>query len=350
MEDFMPEIRKLASRIGRAEEKRRNLAGFLRAANPETGLIEKARADQLENVKIVGVDGGITKKTLHGFDFMMIRAAGAFFHYRNGKYQEVGYHPSRMPKPKPFVMEALSDMDWAHSSAVERQDMEIRTAIECIGKFSPDMVILDGSIVPHYSERPGRNSSVYSRYVEMLGNYRKLYALTQERGIILAGVIEDSRGMMFCSMIKDIVSKTNKKVPEVDILDRTRDTNMLYWMLEKGEMTRIFRYTQTPEEHPVLKELLEFASDIHSFYLKTASFDRPVRVDVLGEGNAHKAASLLLAISGQHSGYGLPVPLIEADNVAKLSENEMEGVYSQMMGYLGNSPSAMRLRREQRPF
>ena len=136
----------------------------------------------------------------------------------------------------------------------------------------------------------------------------------------------------------------------MQILDKTRDTNLLYWVLERGERSRIFSYSKNPSEHPVLKELPEFADKIHSFYLKTAIHDRPIRVDILDISCADKLASILLAISGQHSGYGLPVPLIEADNVVKLSDNEIDFFYSQIMGYVGNLPGVMKLRREQRPF
>jgi len=64
----------------------------------------------------------------------------------------------------------------------------------------------------------------------------------------------------------------------------------------------------------------------------------------------NQIASILLAISGQHSSYGLPAPIIEADNVAKLSDNEMENFYFQILAFAGNLPSIMQLRRETRPF
>jgi len=353
MDNFIPEIRKLAERVSETESKRKRFAGFLRDINPETGIITKLEPDPLDDVKIVGIDGGISKKSLHGFDFMLVRAAGAFFHYRNGGLHNVDYFPSKLPMPKPFIMEALSDLDWAHSAAIERQDMEIMTAIKCIDKFQPDILLLDGSVVPHYSERPAKSSAVYARYSEMLDNYNRLYSKATKTGTILAGVIEDSRGMMFCNMIKsDVLSKVEHSVVTelIHILDKTRDTNMLFWALERGERSLVFPYSSRPEEHPVLKEMPAFMDKIHSFYLKTAEHDRPVRVDVTDKDQIDKLASILLSISGQHSGYGIPVPLIEADNIVKLSDNEMDFVYSQIMGYVGNLPGAMKLRREQRPF
>ena len=67
-------------------------------------------------------------------------------------------------------------------------------------------------------------------------------------------------------------------------------------------------------------------------------------------GVADRLSSVLLSVSGHHSGYGLPAPLIEADNVAKLSDQEVENFYSHILSFAGNIPSVMKLRRDQRPF
>ncbi len=352
MKKFIDEVKTLAEKISLAEEKRKKLANFLREANSEIKIIYPVKQDPLNDIKVVGIDGGISKKSLHGFDFMLIRTAGTLFRYKEGKFIEVEYFPSRLPNPKPFIMEALSDLDWAHSTSIERQNMEVETAIKCMEKFNPDIILMDGSIVPYYSERPAKKSTIYKRYLSMIENYKKLYSKAIETNTILAGVIEDSRGSMFCDIVKNILSNINHPaVPELaKILDRTRDTNLLYWALRKGERSEIFRYAETPSEHPILKEIPEFAEKIYTFYLKTAKFDRPVRVDVLGKDSIEKLASVILSISGQHSGYGIPVPLIEADNIVKLSDKDVDFFYSQVMSHVGNLPGIMKLRREQRPF
>ena len=63
-----------------------------------------------------------------------------------------------------------------------------------------------------------------------------------------------------------------------------------------------------------------------------------------------RLASVLLSISGQHSSYGFPSVLIEADAIARMSEQEVDNFYSHILTYAGNIPSVMKLRREQRPF
>lgn len=353
MERLIPKIREIAERINSTEEKRKKLADFLKNVGPDFELIHKPKPDPLKDMRIVGVDGGVAKKSLHGFDCMLTRAAGVCFHYKEGKIEKVDYLPSRLPVPEPEVVEALSDLDWAYFTSISRQRLEVKTALDCIDKFKPDFLLMDGSIVPHYSDKPSRSSAVYNNYKELISDFKTLYKKAKDSDVHLLGVIEDSRGNSFCRMMReDVLARVKHNLtPEMeDVLEKTRDTNLLFWVLEKGERSKTFPYSKKPEEHPVLRDLGDLGKGVFSFYLKTAKFDRPIRVDFLRGRDENRIASVLLAISGHHSGYGLPATLIEADNVAKLSENEINNFYSHILGFAGNVPSLMRLRREQRPF
>ncbi len=358
MERLIPRIREIAENICQAESKRKRLADFLRGVGEETEILSRLEPSPLEKIRVAGVDGGLAKKSLHGFDCILVRAAAACFHYQAGRRSKVEYFPSRIPSPEAEVLEALSDLDWAHFTSIMRQGVEVRTALESLDRLRPDILLMDGSIVPYYADRPARTSRVYRHYSSMIEDFMKLYRICLERGVVLAGVIEDSRGTSYCSMInRELLSKVSHPLTGKmgELLERTRDTNLLYWVLEKGERSRVFPYSERPGEHPVLRDFGSLAERVNSFYLKTAKHDRPIRVDMLARGDdvigeADELGSVLLAISGQHSGYGLPVPLIEADNVAKLSDNEVENFYSHILSFAGNIPSVMRLRREQRPF
>ncbi len=171
---------------------------------------------------------------------------------------------------------------------------------------------------------------------------------------MLAGVVEDSRGTKFCGIVNEkILSKvSHASVPELKgILEKTRDTNLLYWILQEGERTDVFPYSDRAKEHPVMKDFQEFGDKIFSFYMKTAKFDRPIRIDFLGEKEqAEKFASVIFSISSHHSGYGLPSVLIEADQVAKLAEDDIDNIYEQILTQTGSLPSIFKLRRDMRPF
>ncbi len=358
MERLIPRIKEIAQNIHRTESKRKRLADFLREVGKETDMLFSVEPDPLDGVSVCGVDGGIAQKSLHGFDCILVRAAAACFRYKAGKISRADYYPSRLPEPHADLLEALSDMDWAHFSSIMRQTTEATTAGQALKELKPDILLMDGSIVPYYSDRPARTSDVFRNYKVMLDQYMQLFRSAMDKDIILAGVIEDSRGTSFCSIIqKDVLSRvTHPRTGEMsNLLEKTRDTNLLYWVLKKGQRSRIYPYSEKPDEHPVLRDFGDLAKRIYSFYLKTAKYDRPIRVDFLCNnedpiGVADRLSSVLLSVSGHHSGYGLPAPLIEADNVAKLSDQEVENFYSHILSFAGNIPSVMKLRRDQRPF
>jgi len=290
---------------------------------------------------------------------MLVTAVCACFHYKNGKVNKVEYFPSRIPTPKVEIEETLSDKDWAYFASIVRQNNEVKTARQCIERFKPDILLMHGPIIPHYSDRPSKSSDVYEHYQKLINEYKELYKEIQKNSIILTGIVEDSRSMILCKYIKEILPAYNAKPDMIELLDRTRDTNLLFLMLNRGEMSMQFKYSERPQEHPVLKDLNGYGDMVHSFYLKTAKWDRPIRIDFLKserpathlhETSADRLASVLLAISGQHPGYGLPAPLIEADNAARLTDSEMDNFYLQIISLTGNISGMMKMRREQRPF
>ncbi len=354
MNQLIPKIQEVAGRISEIEGKRKKLADFLKTVKSDVKLSKPVEKFDPDDMRISAVDGGIVKRSLHGFDFVLARGVGVCFCYKNGKIYKVDYYPNKMPTPEFFVLEALSDLDWVHTTSIVRQRVEIRIAIETIEKFKPDLLLLDGSIIPHYQDRPAKTSKVHGSYEEMVSLYKKLFETCLSRNVMLAGVIEDSRGTKFCDIVNErILSKVkHQSVPELTgILEKTRDTNLLFWILHEGERTDVFPYSEKAKEHPVMKDFEKFASKIFSFYMKTAKFDRPIRIDFLGEANlAEKFASVILSISSHHSGYGLPSVLIEADQVARLSEDDIENIYDQILTHTGSLPSIFKLRRDMRPF
>ncbi len=350
MEMSISEIKKMAENLIVAEEKRRKLADFLRQENGKLELIKKSEPANIDKMKIAGVDGGIVRKALHGFDFILARATSVCFEYLNGRISNVKYFPSKVTTPKFFTLEAVSDIDYAYFASIFRQKLEIETAKKAAENFKPDILLLDGSIVPHYATKPSSSSPAYDDYEKLMAGYQDLYKICEENNVLLAGVVEDSRNERFCNIIRDHVLPKIPNFPQdlIGILEKTRDTNLLFWVLQEKERTITFDYTPDVEKHQILKSF--FNKEFYSFYLKTAKLDKPVRVDFMSKEKEDFLASVILAISGQNRNYGFPSVLIEADNVAKMSEQEAENFYSCILKYTGNMPSAMKLRREQRPF
>lgn len=369
MKELIELTEEFAKRIADMENQRKKIGEFLREINAtidislgadifENKIFIPVSKSNLENNKIAGVDGGLVKHSLHGIDIMLLRAIGVIFNYKNDKLETADYYPDALPSPIPhIVFDPFSDIEFELNSNMERQATEVNTAREAIEKFSPDIMLLNGSVVPHYTERPAEHSLLFPTYARMIDSYEQLFKTAKEKWTVLAGIIEDSRGIRFCELInqKILIAAKGSVATDVKILlNKTKDSNLLSYALQLNERTFVFKYSSQPENHPILREFgSQVANQIFTFYLKTAEFDRPIRIDFIAEkdvvNTANKLASVLLALVG-HSGYGMPSVLIEADQRAKLSEKDLETFYLDLVNKAGNIPSLFLQRREQRPF
>ena len=328
-------IRQIAERIAAADRKRHTLAAALRKAGPDLFIPTAAR--QVDG-RVVGVDGGLVKKSFHGFDLLLGRAAGVCFEYQKGVIRKVSYWPPRIPPIQPELSEEANETDWVVSSALRRLKTEVTATLRSLELFHPDVLLVHGPVIPHYADKPSKTSPAYDLYGEVRDLYRTLYENLGDT--LFAGVIEDTRGSLFCDY-----AGTQK---QLDGLMGNRDSNVLAHAMHQGERTISIPLSPSPELHPVLKDFSSVGEQLSSFFLKVAAYDRPLRVDFYRHGMEDRLAGILLSLSGSHRGYSMPAPIIEADNVARIPETEMDNTYAQIMSLA--QVSGMLLRREQRPF
>ena len=367
MKNFHQTLKEIVEKINYIESRRVKIGNFLRKINDsfkigpndeisDSQIINKVPDSPLERVSVLGVDGGIVTHSYHGLDLILMRAVGVNFIYSNNSLEKVFYYPSSNPFPNPrIVLDSFSDIELSSCFNLERQIMEIDTCIESMEKLKPDVVLLDGSVIPHYVSKPD-NTVLKSLYKKLIETYYSLFEKSKKMKIILAGVIEDSRGAKFCDILnRRIVSELGTDLgKELKlILEKTKDTNLLFYALKKGERSCVFNYSKNPMIHPILKEFEDMQNSFFSFYIKTVEFDRPLRVDFVGFGNeldiVNKLSSVLMRTSG-HSGYGLPAVLIEADQRAKLTEKDLDMFYFELINKVGNVSSLFKMRRDMRPF
>ena len=193
---------------------------------------------------------------------------------------------------------------------------------------------MDGSIAP-YPQKPEKGTYSAGLYSELIHSIQALYQEASSNDVLLAGVSKDSRSCRFAD-------KFQIALP---------DTVVLYDVLDVGERTITFPLTEHPESHVVYKELGQWAGRIHFFYLKCAPYDRPIRVDFLGDPDlADTIAGMILSQSKYSKNYGYPTILIEADQRAKLKETDTEVIYNLIMHKVGFSPAMLKLRRDTRPY
>ncbi|MEM5808300.1 MAG: DNA double-strand break repair nuclease NurA [Candidatus Aenigmatarchaeota archaeon] len=367
MRDFIEITDNLAKIISNLENQRKNVGNFLRDSNSLTDLevtdeilenkiIVQVPELNLENLKVAGIDGGLLKKSFHGIDLMLLKSIGVIFSYQNGKLSNTEYYPDAISTPEPkVIMDPFNDLEFEINSHIERQIKEVLTATEVVDKFEPDILFMHGSVIPHYTFVPEKGSLLHENYKRMILAYTDLFEAVKLKKTILAGVIEDSRGVRFCEILNNIfLTQFNPNLPpEMKIvLTRTKDSNLLSYILQKGERSFVFPYSSKASQHPILREF-EVKDKIFTFYLRTVEFDRPIRIDFLGDkgviDKANFISSILLKLVG-HSNYGIPSVLIEADQRAKLQEQELEMFYNDIVNKTGNISSLFEQRRNQRPF
>ncbi len=234
----------------------------------------------------------------------------------------------------PFNLVASFKIMGKYLNLLEADKKEIKISIETISKYSPDLFLIDGSLIINPADVPKKDSSVYMDYTEVKKLLDRLYELAKKKNCMLAGVVEDSRSSTFCgSVAKNILDKVKSpKIPGLtNILNRTRDTNLLYYMLKKGEATKN----------------IDLEGEVKCFYLRSAEFDRPIRVEFIEREK--EIAEIIYTISSQSRTYGLPNVLIEADQRAKLSENDTD-YYTNLIASKLGVQNIFFLRRENRPF
>jgi len=293
----------------------------------------------------------VIQKEFHGIDVVLTRAVGASFTYSGSGLETATYVPERSPRPDVTWIESpLDRQEFNLSTSLLRLQKEIEAARSALEQ-DLDMLLLDGSIVPQYTDRPA--SDDYSRrfYDDLIEGYRSLFEEALERDIILAGVIEDSRGTRLCEAL---ASEGIFTEDAQEVLEASQDTNMLSYALSGGQRTSVMAYTEEYEKHPTLQDIGELGEDVYNIYLRTAQDDRPVRVDFLACGDpvemADEVASRIMPLCSFSSTYGIPSVIIEADQRAKLSQQDLELFESRLRSVVGPMPGIEDLRRDSRPF
>jgi hypothetical protein len=332
-------IAELAKRIAQMEGERASLAERMRTAAAPEGCLEASLINPLReaplNCTVAGVDGGLLAQELHGCSLVITRAVAAVFEYKNSRIASHHYHPAASPEPVAEAAQPLDTHEFSWLKSLMRLRAEVRVAVETVERFAPDYLLLDGSVMPHVSDKPPKDSEVRGAYDAVIADFGALYSLCERGRCALLGVIKDSRGRRFVEMLHS------------GALAGSSDTSFLHYLLKQGERTCAFRCGGA--EHPILKDLQR--SDISTFYLKPAEHDRPLRVDFLDAGAGYDGiASLVYSLSCLNKRYAYPAVLIEADLRAALEHDVMERTYRSLCSRLGMRGALFRLRRDSRPF
>ncbi|MDD5317663.1 MAG: DNA double-strand break repair nuclease NurA [Candidatus ainarchaeum sp.] len=347
-------LREIAESITRLDEERKTTAAGLREKNVqvlpdalERGLVHPVGSG-LRDLKIAAVDGGLLAQEFHGFDLLMTRACAVMFSYRDGKRASHAYFPSALPPPEVEVTYTMDTHEFQRYKSLFRLRKEIGTALSACEKLSPDYMLLDGSLLPQVSDKPGAGEEeARILYGEVIALYSSLFSLCDEKGIRLVGVIKDSRGRRFIEILERMLVESERET-----LRRSSDTSFLSYLLKECERTASFSYSSAEKEQVVLKDLKDWGSRIAVFYVKPAEEDRPVRAEFLStpHASAEEVASTVCALSRINKKYAMPAVLIEADLRAAMDPLDLERTYKDLFVRTGLRSAMMKLRRDSRPF
>ncbi len=343
-------ISEAAEHITRFEKRLYERAQFLRAnGKSNTQFLESPLIKPLTpatiNELVCAIDSGCIPYSTHGVDMLLIRAVSVAFAYRDSKLTQCEYHPMRHARVKLEVKNALDDHEKMTWGSLVRLNYEISLALESIGRFSPALVLIDGSLLPLAGDRPTKESELSALYNSVISRYKELYAQCTQKNILLAGIIKDTRSKRFMECVRDQIDEP------------CNDSVFLHHFLNEKERTAVVSYAGDENVTPIMRDL-DFPK-IGVFYMKSTKNDRPLRVEFLHNKinsdasypdglDFDKIASRIHSLSAIHESYAYPAALIEADLCAMLDEKDLERVQSALF-YLRKT-SALPLRRNARPF
>ncbi len=235
--------------------------------------IEAVPVEKAKPESVAGVDGGLNIRKYAGFDLIAYRAVASIW---GGPER---FYPSRIPELKIRINTVGQSSRWA---SILRASEEVRTVLHA-SKMGLELVLLDGSILPHPSAKSERFRPDWE---EMLSLYGKL------PGAGVVGVVKDPKSS---ALTKEFAGVEFRDAPVVDSF------------LKPDTRTVEFKF-----------------QGIWRFYLKIGN-DFPILVEY-GKGNPDEIASW---ISGLSAGYrNLPMPILEADHAVKIKDSEMDAIES----------------------
>ncbi|VVC72069.1 NurA domain protein [uncultured archaeon] len=368
-------LSRLADSLGATRREVKTAAATARAnpfdAKDEPGVwddhvaipVKTASFSASKNWRVAAVDGGVIARELHGSVLSVLKACAVEFTYLPDGSFDVKSGVRAWPGKRVPIMVSteygLDSTEFHWFVNLSRLRLEIQAARRAIEQFTPDVLLLGGSIVPQPADKPREHSILNDAYAEVVESFKALYQDCEKNNVLLAGVNKDSRGKQLTHYLPHVIPAL---APFRARLERLGDSVFLSELLKEGERSFAFAYSQATDVNPIMRDLGPWAKTIASYYLRPSALDRPVRVDLFlpellkGQKGAARekvnaSASWLSRLCAINARYAYPAVLIEADLRAAVRPDEFERVLAQLKTKTGaNNPVFFELRRNSRPF
>lgn len=332
----------------------------------------------IRGLNFVSVDGSSVVKKFMNVDFSFLKSIAVKYSFYKNHSANIAYFPDLNGFNNYTVQGNYLNRDDTTIEAKISMDMnfmEINLLNNMINKFTDiDVVIIDGSIVIMpinllFSKDP----EISLRYDLLLKEYHDLYLTCKEKGIILIGSIKDTRTSALTHLLNESIQlllPNNSTLNDFininyrNLINYFSDLDLFNRLLEKSERSCIFnckREIDKIRDTGIKKEIpYYFPLSFYAFYLKTALYDTPCRIEFfMEEKHSFKKASekadlissILLPISSLNEHYGLPIPQIEAHRRAVFKNSEINLLFNNLIRTLNKyGISLLSKRRNRRPF
>ncbi len=344
----------------------------------EKRIKKEVQSANIRGLNVVSVDGSSVIKKFMNVDFSFLKAMAVKYYFYQNDYSKIEYFPdisgyNNYKVQGNYINRGENEVDTNLSMGMTY--MELNLLNNLILKDSDiDLVILDGSIVIMpinyiFSKDP----ELSKKYDKLLKEYEKLYTNCKEKGIILIGSIKDTRTSALTHLIRNSIQmlKPNTtrltdflKINYRQITDYFSDLDLFNRVLNKSERSCIFnckREVDKIRDTGIKKEIpYYFPLNFYAFYLKTALYDTPCRIEFFMDEKssnneatkkANLISSILLPISSLNEFYGLPIPQVEAHKRAVFNPPEIDLLFNNLSRIITkNGISLLEKRRMRRPF
>lgn len=344
----------------------------------ESSIKKTASPSIIRGLNVVSVDGSSVVKNFMNADFSFLKAIAVKYYFYKNHAARIEYFPdlsgfNNYSVQGNFLNHDENEVDIKVS--MDMNFMEINLLNKMIEKSSNiDLIIIDGSIViMPINLIFSKDLETSKRYDKLLREYQKLYTNCIEKGIILVGSIKDTRTSALCHLVRDSIMMLKPshshladftKVNYREVFEYFSDLDLFNRLLKKSERSCVFNCKREIEKirDTGLKSEIPnyFPYNFYAFYLKTAKYDNPCRIEFfMDESDSYEkasqkadlVASLLLPMSSLNDHYGLPIPQIEAHRRAVFKPSEINILFNSLKRTLnGYGINLMEKRRNRRPF
>ncbi|MFX1236972.1 MAG: DNA double-strand break repair nuclease NurA [Promethearchaeota archaeon] len=335
-------------------------------------------SSNISGLNIVSVDGSSVIKKYMNVDFSFLKAIAVKYHFYRNHLANIEYYPDlcgynnyRVQGNYLHEDDGLIDA----KTSMEMRRMEINLLNEMIAKKSEiDLIVIDGTIlVMPISLVFSKDPEISLKYDALLKEFHKLYMNCAKQGILLIGSIKDSRTSALTNLLRETIQLLKPSYKNLEDFTRIKYHNVMKYfsdidlfnkLLHQSERSCIFnckREIDKLREDGIKKEIsYYFPLDFYAFYLKSARYDTPSRIEFFIDENssyleaskkADLISSILLPIASLNDNYGLPIPQIEAHKRAVFKPSEINLFFNNLNRQLSkNGVKLMEKRRNRRPF